>query len=329
MKRIVMLLSVLLLLSGLIGCKEEITSAYPDPNIVVELQPGENMTFKVEGPVNTLTTKCVWIFQTEADGYWGPVQNGYVLERKNEYKFEVNPAGETTNWFKISCFVLHFEWMKISGEPPLWGFWWIEKDSRSWYVRIRQDMKPVWQGNYLIRDNTDIQLLDGYTKITGDLSIFENNTLSDLSGLENLTTVEGDVNIKSNNGLVGISGLENLVTIGGNFCLLSNSALSGISGLRKLTTVGGNLFIIDNPSLTSISAMRNLTTVGDYLNIRLNSTLTELGMDGLYSVTGDFNIDSNDMLCNFLAESLRDQVLSRGGIGGKQTIDDNLLCDKP
>jgi len=329
MKRIVMLLSVLLLLSGIIGCKEEITSASPDPSIVVDLQPGENMTFKVVGPVNSLTTKCVWTLETEQDGVWDYEQVPYVSQYKNEYKFEVDPDGEATNWFKITCGVLRLEWLNISGEPPFCGFLWMVKDSRSWYVRIRQDMKPIWQGNYLIRDNTDIQLLNGYTKITGDLSLFKNNTLSDLSGLEDLTTVDGDVTIIRNDGLVGISGLENLVTIGGRFWLYSNSLLSDISGLRKLTTVGRDLVIIDNPSLTSISALRNLTTVGNYLNIRLNSTLTELGMDGLYSVAGNFNIDSNDMLCNFLAEDLRDQVLSRGGIGGKQTIDENLACDEP
>ena len=47
----------LVLAVGLAGYK--IISASPNPGMIIDMKPGDKQLFKVEGPINSTTTKCV------------------------------------------------------------------------------------------------------------------------------------------------------------------------------------------------------------------------------------------------------------------------------
>jgi hypothetical protein len=102
---------------------------------------------------------------------------------------------------------------------------------------------PPWQGSYSINDNTDVQLLSQYTRVTGDLFIFEPDPGTTIEGLNNLTTV-GGLYIKGND-LYNLSGLNNLTTVNGD--LMINQFYHGFLtalGLNSLCSVKGAFTII-------------------------------------------------------------------------------------
>jgi hypothetical protein len=318
---IVLGLSVLALIIGLAGC-QKITSASPDPNQIIEMRPGEKVVFEVEGPVNTLFRRCSWQVYKQGVGYVNaPVGT-------NKFEFQANPGGEPTNRITIKVWA---EYLGIwCAGPPSDAIFivWNPGDNRDWEIRILQDTRPVWNGTYIIKDETDLHLLEGYSSITGNLYIFideptsleglesittvggdlyiENiRALTDISGLRNLTSVGGDFVIRDNDDLKNLSGLENLASVGGDLKIYNNVALTSLSVLENLTSIGGELFIVDNPALTSLSGLENLTWVGG-LDISENNTLTSLSALGsLTSVGGYLCIQYNDSMTSLEMTSLQ------------------------
>jgi hypothetical protein len=329
----------LVLAVGLTGCK--IISASPDPDQVIEMRPGEKMIFKVKGPVNTGLTFCEW----ESHRCCG--QYEILADGVNQIEFSVNPSSEAANKITITA-VSYYKYF-----DPLYMHPWfdIEADRREWTIRILQGAPPVWQGDYCIEDSTDMQLLKGYTKVTGTLRINDRNiknleglknlasvgglviehcdTLTSLYGLENITSLGGILFIWGNKLLTSLTGLENLTLVGGALWIEDCHALTSLTSLENLTSVGGDLYINWNNALTNLAGLENIRSVGGDLGIMNNDALKSLGMAALQNVGSHFLIYSNPMLCSFFAEELRDQVLSGGGIGGQIEIEGNKDCTTP
>lgn len=297
MKRIMFcfcLLTEIAMIIGLSGC-QKITSASPDPNQIIELKPGDKVLFEVEGPVNTLTKRCSWVVHKKGVGYKrGPVGS-------NKFDYQTNPEGEPTNRITIECWAESFE--LIAGEYGSYFLTWISHDMRRWEIRILQDTKPTWYGTYVIEDDTDLHLLEGYTTITGSLDIYDDKMTS-------------------------LAGLEGITTVGKDLYIINETHLTDLSGIENLTSVGGDLLISGNDDLTNLSGLGNLTSVGGDLYIKYNDVLMSLEMTGLQKVDEKFWIYCNPLLCNSLAEELRDQVLAREGLGG-WLIDNNKVCIAP
>jgi hypothetical protein len=245
-KLIVIGLLGLVLAVGLTGC---IVSTYPGTEKVIVMNPGESKVFKVSGVnLNTPTTKCFW----NINRMYG---SSSLVEGTDHVEFTVSPEGEKSNRVIITCSFSKWMQVWVNQTGTMWQ--WVTIQKKSWYICIPRNTAPVWQGDYYIADSTDVQMLNGYTEITGAL-------------------------------------------------VISNSNLKRLSGLENITSVGGYLSINDNPTLTNLSGLENLT-----------------------SIDGDFNISSNVLLCTSLAKELRDQVLSREGIGGTRSIHDNKTCTTP
>jgi hypothetical protein len=333
----VCLLIGMVMVTALSGCK--IISASPDPKTVVEMQSGEKKLFKVVGPMNTSTMYSEWSVKRMG------VEGGYerALTGANEFLFEADPNGEKTNRIIITCKVYSYELYKGGGPAEHWELDWVLKDQKSWEVRIHKNTTPVWQGDYCIIDSTDMQLLDGYTDVTGSLVINAdienmeslsklktiggglyisgNKYIKDLSAFANITSVGEALNICDNDALTSLSGIKN-IKFGGGLRISGNDALTNLSGLESITSVGGDLDISSNNSLTSLSSLENITSIKGRLYIAVNSALTVLGMTGLQSVSTDFTIFGNQLLCKSLAEELRNQVT----IGNHINIFGNKDC---
>ena len=283
----------LVLAVGLTGCK--ITGATPDPGTIIEMKPGDKVIFKVVGPVNTPTTKCVWTINNSAT-------NEVVSEGKNEFELDFNADSKLSNKKNIiTCALLSYKYNCVCGPICLCSWQWVTPDYRKWEIRTNSNSATVITGDYILENDSDLQLLKGYTTVTGSLIIGPN--INSLEGLESLSTIGGGLSIKDNNALSSLSGLDNVTSVDGDL-LIDDIAITSLSGLGKLTSVGGDLKIGDsyyesNDSLTSLSGLGNLVSVGGDLEIRYNKALTSLnGLDNLTSVGGNLNIESNKVLTN-------------------------------
>jgi hypothetical protein len=291
------------LAAGLTGCK--IISASPNPNVPLEYKPDKFYSFKVEGPIDV---------PLYPDFIFGLYKYQWVASPFGEdgtgktFDLGIIGNGDLSNKIEVTCGLLYKDLSIKVGcgqagcPPPSWE----RIDSRTWTIIFPKQDPPVWKGSYLITNEQDAQMLQGFTEITGSLSVYK---IQYLNGLESLTSVGGNIKIGNNYG--------------------GDSALTSLSGLENLTSVGGDLWIVRNKVLTSLSGLKSLTSVGGNLYIQSNPALTTLGMTDLQKVGGYFDISYNSLLCISLVEELRDQVLTGGGIGGGIDVSGNKVCTMP
>ncbi|MEM1119312.1 MAG: T9SS type A sorting domain-containing protein [Bacteroidota bacterium] len=136
------------------------------------------------------------------------------------------------------------------------------------------------EGGVFLASQADIdQFLVQYpncTEIQGNLNIgVDWNGSSDihtLEGLTNITKVTGDLSIFNNILLSNLRGLHHLNVVGRHFTITGNHALSSIAELGQLETVLGQLRIKHNLSLVNLYGLENLTNLGAF-RIKDNPTL--------------------------------------------------------
>ena len=318
----------LVLAVGLTGC---IISSSPDTNQIIEMKPGDKVIFKVVGPVNTPTTRCVWYISSNGDFNYDPVSVG-----KNEFELVFNPDTGLSN--KKNIVTCGYEiWIpeKSCGQEGCYWFGrWAPVSGKEWEVRTNPNSTTVITGDYYIENVSDLELLKGYTTVTGSLII--GTDVESLEGLDKLTTIGGDLRISGNpyiknltclksltsigglsityTSLTNLSGLENITSFSGNLNIWGNNALTSLSGLENLTSISGDLDIGDvngGNALTNLTGLDNLTSVGGNLYIVWNDTLTSLnGLDNMTSVGGNLSISGNDALTNL---SGLENITSIGG----------------
>ncbi len=306
----------LVLAFGLTGC---IISASPNPGTIIEMKPGDKVLFKVVGPVNTPTTRCLWtITRKNLDIYNFDLEDSYeiVSEGKNEFELVFNQDSKLSNKKNtITCAYQSFQLIIDPGIPYGFYFGWATTDSREWEVRTNPNSTSVITGDYIIENDSDLQLLKGYTTITGSLIVGPD--IESLEGLENLTTIGGDLGICRNKYIKDLTAFESLTSIG-SLHICYDDALTSLDGLDRITSVKGDLYISDNAALTDISSLGNMTSLGGALIIVNNSVLTNLsGLENITSVGGALNVSVNAALTNL---SGLGNITS---VGGWLNINDN------
>lgn len=99
-------------------------------------------------------------------------------------------------------------------------------------------------------------------------------------------------------------------------------------GLESLNHLGGLIlgeyhgymgFCESNNKINNLKGLRNVTNITNDLDIKC-TRLNELGLDNLNKIGGRLTIGDNPNLPIQSAYELRDQVLSREGIGGGISI---------
>lgn len=192
---------------------------------------------------------------------------------------------------------------------------------------------------------TDLSVLSTITSVTKYLYIYENTSLTNLSGLENLSSVVyfylgdnpellnmdalstsltsvGDyVEIYRNPKLSSLSGLSNISSIDYGFYFEGNNAVLNFSELTSLTSLGGGIWILDNTGLTSLSGFESISTTNSYLIIENNNALLNLtGFDNLTSIGSALDIKNNLLLSSFSGLAKLETVVSYFNIEGNSTI---------
>ena len=155
--------------------------------------------------------------------------------------------------------------------------------------------------------------LGNVSKLSGDLLVFENWKLTDISGLEKLAEVDGNVSIESN-GVANISGLSRMTYVGGSLQISSNNLLSNISGLSELTKVDGDMIIKRNDKLVNI-CLKSLTQVDGKFLVKQNQKL--IGLGNKLEMVGSLEISENEALSSL------DWLQDLSSIGGDVKIHEN------
>jgi len=191
--------------------------------------------------------------------------------------------------------------------------------------------EQILDGDYEIASAEDLAGLNGYTAVTGSLSVLD-ATVADLHGLECLASIGGDLRIIDNASLADLTGLKTLTSVGGNLRVEGNTALVSLSGLQGLTSVAGDLMVVDNDALTSLRGLHGLIEVGGSLRIEDNAELRSLlFLQELTTLGADLSLTNNPHLPTCEAEHFRDRLIA-GGWAGTATIagnDDLAACPCP
>lgn len=182
------------------------------------------------------------------------------------------------------------------------------------------------------------------TQIGGDLLLFNNDNLGDVSGFQDLQAVGGDLYLRENpalesfdfpaltqlfgrvvvvdnDALRNLNGLSSLQIAQGAI-IRDNWFLNSVAGLSGLTGVPGNFRIVLNGGLDDLIGLDALTQVGGDFEIRDNGNLVTIpGLTGLNAVGGDLSVTGNDDLPTCIAQGFVDSVAN---VGGAVTVSGNL-----
>ena len=247
------------LMSVLNGCinleDAKITGASPDPGVVITAKPGDTLEFEVTGPADG---QYVYLGSSTINGHTPYVYANYrwgvswVDDSLKYYIYPFNSKDESTH-ADLGVGTKSLTYTVPDGLP--YNKVWISCrygdtfgdnfDSRIWTIRIDQGTQPTFSGTYYIEDQTDVDMLKGYTAISGDL-VVRNDALTNLVGLENLKTIGGSLIIHEQS-LANLQGLENLTSVGA-ITISYNSELTSL-GMDALARVNGAMRIFGNAGL--------------------------------------------------------------------------------
>lgn len=155
----------------------------------------------------------------------------------------------------------------------------------------------VHAGHIVIESEADLAELDGVRVVEGELQV-NRTTFTDLDFLGCIEEVGGELTIFGNDSLQDVTGLDQLERTGGGLIISENAALTDIAGFESLLEIGDSLIIRDNASLTSLSGMTRMSAIETSLIIRENDALTHIdGLRGLRKVGALFAVTHNPSLC--------------------------------
>jgi hypothetical protein len=264
---------------SLSGCL--ITGASPDPSSIVTMKYGETSTFEVSGPsapaaeerIKSPSLRYAWyvnnMHRINNDADWE--FSDFFIKEGETFSYKALPGDlPLVNRTTIICAIEQGYPLPETSQSGRLSWEWREIDRRQWDVRISQD-SPVWQGDYLIRDSSDLQDIKRYFSIDGNLFI-QGSGFSNLEGIPSGLRVSGSVVIMDNPNLLNLRGLEN-ITSGRE--LFINGASSKNSGTRMIIyndlkeqdilgnpgLVQGRRFIVNNflPSPELIAILNQYT----------------------------------------------------------------------
>lgn len=235
----------------------------------------------------------------------------YTLDTVNQSTVTITiPAGMTagTATFKIldDEYIEGQETAVLSLSDPSSGI--TLGDTVTRYITLMDDEAcGILNGNITLSTQTQVNELltvtfPGCTNFVGDLSIMDDNdnvdNIIDLSPLSGLSNIDGDVTITENNALTNLDGLS-IDSIGEILEITLNPALTNIDGLSDLVFAGGliidsnivlsNLDGLSSFEITSIIIIKDnpaLTTIDDLTSLQLSYIFLIENNSSLQSISG-------------------------------------------
>ncbi len=195
--------------------------------------------------------------------------------------------------------------------------------------------KGEYEGTLTVETQADIDEIAGYTSITGRLAVAESD-VECLTFLSCMESVGHDLSIFDNNLLTDVRGLDNITEIGavtdgplmpgGTLTVSENDALVDFDSLNLIEQTPLSLSISANTSLTSISGLQGMVGTRENFEIRFNPVLTTIGSPGLRDllfIGGECVVTNNESLCISVIEDMCSIGIKQGPFGGSTVNNDN------
>jgi len=168
---------------------------------------------------------------------------------------------------------------------------------------IGNDEEPRPNKDYL----KSLKGLSNLECISGELELSDHLALASLSGLENLKTF-GDINIWDNDVLSDISALSNVTQAGYKESEISgigfkNNSIKSLSGLENLKTSLGGIGIFEK-NLEDFSALKNIEKIHGHLAINTACSLVKSDFQELVDTIGRGNIEGLVNISNDCGDEL-------------------------
>lgn len=219
-------------------------------------------------------------------------------------------------------------------------------------------------GGLSIEGDADVAQLDGIAIVTGDI-IIDSTNYSNLDFLSCLTEVQGNIQIFNNAFLLDMSGTDNLTRIGrlpapnptptspsswdagkGSISISNNPSLTTINGFGSLTDLGeqgepgdcpampADVECISRQSLivrenggTSVSGFGSLAFIFGSLTISQNDSLLDIdGLTSLVGIGGFFAVNNNTNLCESSVNAVGAALEFLGDMGSSTTAGNDSSC---
>lgn len=131
-------------------------------------------------------------------------------------------------------------------------------------------------------------LFDGCRHVLGTVSL-EDTPFPDVDFLETVEHVDGDLNLFRNRSLVDISGLRNLVSVE-QLTIRNSYELTSLEPLGRLRQVRGMFYVASLSSLTSLRGLEGLQCVGRLI-LNVPEGITDISpLSSLHTVDGDLSV---------------------------------------
>lgn len=298
---------------------EGIISVSPPTEDAIFKDMGESQEFKIEllNPSNK-DYGITWRVSGRDSTFEWPERD----EEAKEFELTINPEGEN-NKIWVTCYLMEYQVVDrtLIGWPT---YDWVMVDKRKWMV-ITSQTPPTWNNDYYVENYNDINRLEGFTEISGELNIIARHPdVKVLDEPSDLTKV-GSLLVSSNASLKNLQFLKNLSTVDEDIIIRYNESLETLEGLENIISVSDDVYIHDNGALISLKGLDNLESAND-LTISGNSYLSNLELTNLHTVGNSFRIEENPALCQILAEELWEQVTDLEGNDVNKTIQSNKDC---
>lgn len=198
--------------------------------------------------------------------------------------------------------------------------------------------RGVFDGSIRIESADQIDDIAGYTSVDGFLEVFQSD-LTCLDFLACVETVSGDMTIFGNDFLTDVSGTDAITALGtatadlpeedkrGTLVFSENSAIEDLNGFNGLEQVQATLLIAENESMTSISGFEALVGARKDFQVRFNSKLTDIASSGLRDILfigGECIVTNNESLCISTVESMCGDL--KQGPNGGSTVNNDEGC---
>lgn len=176
----------------------------------------------------------------------------------------------------------------------------------------------IFDGDVTITSAEDADALAGFTALTGSLSI-QSTELECLHVLSCLESVGGDLVVFDNDQLTDVTGLDNVAEIGASFergvnevgslLVSENDALVDLNTFNLVEQARVTLAIAENDQLEAITGFQEFVGTQEHFEIRFHPLLTDISASGLLEVLfigGDCVVTNNPLLDPALIDEMCD-----------------------
>jgi len=195
--------------------------------------------------------------------------------------------------------------------------------------------KGVYQGSPTITNIDEANEIAGYTSVTGRLAV-ANSDFECLTFLSCMESVGHDLTLFGNDSLTDVTGLDNVAAIGaitdgplmpgGTLTVSENASLVDFNTLNLIEQTPISLSISENDSLEAITGLKTMVGTQVHFEIRANPVLQNIPSDSLRDmlfIGGNCIVTANTNLCISTIEDMCSIGLKVLPQDGSTTLNDN------